>query len=64
MKWAGHAARVGEVDNTRFQPENLKERGILEFKGTRGWIIFKYEDSTQSGYRNMGYVHLTQDSVE
>ena len=30
----------------QFQPENLKERGAVEFEDIDGWITLKYEDST------------------
>ena len=31
---------------TQFQPENLKERGVVEFEGIDGWTTLTYGDST------------------
>ena len=36
----------GWVIYTQFRPENLKERGVVEFEGMHGWFALKYEDHT------------------
>jgi hypothetical protein len=43
---------------TQFQPESLKERGVMLFEGIDGWITLKYED-----FILYVEVYLAQDSV-